>query len=87
MPLQKKQCFLSEADKRELRRILKENFPKKTDLEINTMFQKLMNSGGKEGYIKKVNGKITKIGVITENDNIIYFCPDINSDFPWMYKD
>lgn len=87
MQLQKKQCFLSEADKNELRKILKENFPEKTDLEVNVMFQKLMDSGGKEGYVKKINGKITKIGVITEYGKIIYFCPDINSDFPWMYKD
>lgn len=82
-----KQCFLSEYDQRELRKALQEGFPKKTVKELDAMFQQLIDTGGEEGYIKRVNGKITKIGVIIKNEKITCFNPEINYDSPWLYKD
>lgn len=51
-------------EQQKLKVSLRENFPNVTSERLEEMFQRLVSEGGKEVYIKEVDGQVWYVGVI-----------------------
>ncbi len=77
-----------QEEQQKLRDALKKGFPTKTATELEIMFQSLIAAGGTEAYIKVVNEKVCRVGVVRGNKNRLrYYETEHEPETAWLYED
>lgn len=78
---------MSQKEQQLLREALDENFPEKSMKEREEMFQSLIDAGGTETYIKIINEKVWRVGVVLGPNRFRYYETEHEPSTAWLYED